>query len=149
MLPGGFGYTSRMDQFDRFFEQFKVHGKDLAEKIRELIHQGNVRRIIIRDEQGHTFLEIPLTIATIGVIAAPVLAAVGAIASLVAKFDIVVERAKPADADKPAESPITGRSAGPTEEQVNMAGTVPQREDKKGKTVDDLAGTGQHDTPGG
>jgi len=84
-----------MEKFDQLFEQFKVAGKDLAAKIQELIHEGNVRRIIVKDEQGHTFLEIPLTVATIGVVAAPVLAAVGAISALVAKFDIVVERAQP------------------------------------------------------
>jgi hypothetical protein len=82
-----------MGQFEQVFEQFKVAGKDLAEKIRELIHEGNVRRIIIKDEHGHTFLEIPLTVATIGVVAAPILAAVGAIATLVAKCEVVVERA--------------------------------------------------------
>jgi putative cell wall-binding protein len=81
-----------MDTFGQAFEQFKVHGKDLADKIRELIHEGNVRRIIIKDESGHTFMEIPLTIATIGVVAAPILAAVGAVAALVSKCDVVVER---------------------------------------------------------
>jgi hypothetical protein len=83
-----------MSQFDQVFEQFKVAGKDLGNKIHELIHEGNVRRIIIKDEHGHTFLEIPLTVATIGVIAAPVLAAVGAIATLVSKCEVVVERTK-------------------------------------------------------
>jgi hypothetical protein len=82
-----------MGPFEHAFEQFKVAGKDLADKIRELIHEGNVRRIIIKDEHGHTFMEIPLTVATIGVVAAPVLAAVGAIAALVAKCEVVVERA--------------------------------------------------------
>jgi hypothetical protein len=81
-----------MGQFEQAFEQFKVAGKDLAEKIRELIHEGNVRRIIIKDESGHTFMEIPVTLAAIGVVAAPVLAAVGAIAALVSKCDVVVER---------------------------------------------------------
>jgi Domain of unknown function (DUF4342) len=81
-----------MGQFEQAFEQFKVAGKDLADKIRELIHEGNVRRIIIKDEHGHTFMEIPLTVATIGVVAAPVLAAVGAVAALVAKCEVVVER---------------------------------------------------------
>jgi hypothetical protein len=85
-----------MDEFGKIYEKFKVAGKDLADQIRKLIHEGNVRRIIVRDEHGHTFMEIPLTVATIGVIAAPVLAAVGAIASLVAKFEIVVERSTPA-----------------------------------------------------
>ncbi len=87
-----------MDKFGEFYEKFKVQGRELADKIRELIHEGNVRRIIIKDEHGHTFMEIPLTVATIGVIAAPVLAAVGAIATLVAHFEVVVERAASAGA---------------------------------------------------
>lgn len=82
-----------MVQFEHVFEQFKVAGHELADKVKELIHEGNVRRIIIKDEHGHTFLEIPLTVATIGVVAAPVLAAVGAIAAIVSKCEVVVERA--------------------------------------------------------
>lgn len=81
-----------MGQFEQVFEQFKVAGKDLADKVRELIHEGNVRRIIIKNEQGHTFMEIPLTVATIGVVAAPILAAVAAIAAIVSKCEVVVER---------------------------------------------------------
>ena len=85
-----------MDKFGQLFEQFKVAGNELADKIQELIHEGNVRRIIIKDEQGHTFMEIPLTVATVGIVLAPVLAAVGAIAAIVGKFTVVVERAAPA-----------------------------------------------------
>ena len=81
-----------MESFGKLFEQFKVAGNELADKVRDLIREGNVRRIIIRDEQGHTFMEIPLTVATVGIVLAPILAAVGAIATLVAKFDVVVER---------------------------------------------------------
>src|ERR1043165_9217065 len=88
-------YTSHMDKLDQFFEQFKVHANELKDKVRDLIKEGNVRRIIIRDEHGHTFMEIPLTVATVGVVLAPILAAVGAIATLVAHFQIVVERATP------------------------------------------------------
>ncbi|HMD50684.1 MAG TPA: DUF4342 domain-containing protein [Bryobacteraceae bacterium] len=86
-----------------FYEEFKIVGKDLVEKIKELVHEGNVRRIILKDEKGHTFLEIPLTIAAVGAIAAPVLAALGAIAALVAKFTLVVERTgePPADSTPP------------------------------------------------
>jgi hypothetical protein len=87
-----------MDSFDKVFEQFKVASKDLADKIRDLIHEGNVRRIIIKDEHGHTFMEIPLTIATVGVILAPILAAVGAVAAMVTKFHVYVERTVPPDA---------------------------------------------------
>lgn len=90
-----------MDAFEKVFEQFKVAGKDLADKIRDLIHEGNVRRIIIKDEHGHTFMEIPLTVATVGVILAPILAAVGAIAALVAHFHVYVERTTPPDVPPP------------------------------------------------
>jgi len=97
-----------MDNFDRIFEQFKVAGQDLANKVSELIHEGNVRRIIIKDERGHTFMEIPLTVAAIGVIFAPVLAAVGAIATAVSHFTVVVERQ--ASAESTAASSATGEA---------------------------------------
>lgn len=84
-----------MDKLDQIYEQFKVHSQDLVNKVKELIHEGNVRRIIIKDERGHTFMEIPLTVAALGVVVAPVLAAVGAIATVVSKFDVVVERTGP------------------------------------------------------
>lgn len=79
-----------------FYEEFKVVGKDLVEKISQLIHEGNVRRIIIKDEKGNTFLEIPLTVATVGVIVVPLLAGLGAIAALIANFTIVVEKTQDA-----------------------------------------------------
>ena len=81
-----------MSDFNVIYEEFKVQSKDLVEKIKDLIHEGNIRRIIVKNQNGHTFLEIPLTFATIGVIAAPVLAAVGAIAALVSDLSIVVEK---------------------------------------------------------
>ncbi|MCF8262714.1 MAG: DUF4342 domain-containing protein [Melioribacteraceae bacterium] len=70
--------------------EFNVKGKELLGKIEELIHQGNIRRIIIKDGAGKTFMEIPLTIGVIGTAAAPVFVAVGAIAGLVANFRIEV-----------------------------------------------------------
>lgn len=75
-----------------FYEEFKVRGQDLLDKIKSLVHEGNVRRIILKDEKGHTYLEIPLSIAAVGVLAAPLLAGLGAIAALVANFNLVVER---------------------------------------------------------
>ena len=74
------------------YEEFKVHSRELVDKVKDLIHEGSVRRIIIKDQKGHTFIEIPLTIAAIGVVAAPVVAAVGAVAALVSNFTVVVER---------------------------------------------------------
>jgi hypothetical protein len=81
--------------FQDFIEEIQVLGRDLVEKVKALIHEGNVQRIIIKDEQGHTFVEIPVTVAAVGAVLAPVLAAVGAISALVAKFTIVVERSEP------------------------------------------------------
>jgi hypothetical protein len=78
---------------ENLYEEFKVQGRELVEKVRHLIHEGNVQRVIIRDDRGHTFVEIPVTVAAVGVIVAPVLAAVGAIAAMAAHFTIVVERA--------------------------------------------------------
>jgi len=78
-------------------EEFKLNGGEIINKIKELIHEGNIRRIILKDETGKTFLEIPLTVGLVGAAFAPVLAAIGAIAALVSKMTIVVEKV-----DKPS-----------------------------------------------
>jgi len=84
-----------MSNIDQVFEQIKVAGKDLVDKVGELIHEGNVRRLIIKDEHGHTLVEVPVTVATIGVIIAPILAVAGALAAVVGVCTIVVERNSP------------------------------------------------------
>jgi len=94
-----------MDTLHVTLEEFKVLGKELVDKVQELIHAGNIRRIIIRDDHGHTFMEIPLTVAAIGAVVAPVLAAVGAIAAHLAHFTIVVERVQPEPAAEPPAPP--------------------------------------------
>jgi hypothetical protein len=73
-------------------EEFTVNGEELLAKVKSLINEGNIRRIIIKDESGKVLVELPLTIGVVGAILAPVLAAVGAIAALVTKCTIVVER---------------------------------------------------------
>jgi hypothetical protein len=140
-----------MDTVGKMFEEFKVQAGDLVEKVRQLIHEGNVRRIIIKDQTGATFLEIPLTVATLGVILAPVLAAVGAVATALSDFKVVVERAKPAaaGAGHGAAPGAQGSGIGATEDQVDMKDTVGQRIDKRGTKLEDLAGTGEQDSPGG
>ncbi len=75
-------------------EEFKVSGEGLLAKFKELIRQGNIRRIIIKGEDGKTLVELPLTIGIVGAALAPVLAAVGAIAALVTNCTIVVEKKK-------------------------------------------------------
>jgi hypothetical protein len=84
-----------------FVEEVQVLGRDLVDRVKALIHEGNVQRIIIKDVNGNTFVEIPVSVAAIGVILAPVLAAVGAMSALVAKFTIVVERTEPKNSDRP------------------------------------------------
>jgi len=73
-------------------EEFTVNGEELVTKVKSLINEGNIRRIIIKDVEGKTLVEFPLTIGVIGAVLAPILAAVGAIAALVTKCTIVVER---------------------------------------------------------
>ncbi len=73
-------------------EEFTVNGEELLAKVKSLINEGNIRRIVIKDMDGKTLVEFPVTIGVIGAVFAPVLAAVGAIAALVTKCTIVVER---------------------------------------------------------
>lgn len=73
-------------------EEFKVNGEDLLRKVKELINEGNVRRIIIKNKEGKQLIELPLTVGVVGAVLAPVLAAVGAIAALVTECTILVER---------------------------------------------------------
>ena len=71
-------------------EEFKVAGEEVLAKLKELLREGNARRILIKDESGETILEIPVTIGVAGVLVAPVLAAVGGLAALLTHCTIVV-----------------------------------------------------------
>jgi hypothetical protein len=71
---------------------FSVKGEDLLRKVKEIIHEGNVNRVIIKNEEGKTYLEIPVTIGVIGTVLMPVFAAIGALAALAANFRIEVIR---------------------------------------------------------
>ena len=73
-------------------EEFKVEGEKLIAKIKELIHEGNIRKIIIKDKEGKTVMEIPMTFGIVGVLLAPQLAAIGAVAALLTEATIVVEK---------------------------------------------------------
>ena len=73
-------------------ETFQVKGEHLISKVKELLKQGNIRRIIIKDKDGKTLIELPLTIGVLGVVLAPTLAAIGAIAALVTECSITVVR---------------------------------------------------------
>ena len=73
-------------------EEFKVEGEKLIAKIKELIHEGNIRKIIIKDKEGKTVMEIPMTFGIVGALLAPQLAAIGAVAALLTEATIVVEK---------------------------------------------------------
>jgi len=73
-------------------EEFRVEGEKVVAKIKELLHEGNIHRIILKDKDGRILIEIPLTIGVVGAILLPVWAAIGAIAALAAELTIVVEK---------------------------------------------------------
>jgi hypothetical protein len=73
-------------------ESFKVNGEGLLKKVKELIKEGNVRRITVKDKSGKDLVTFPLTFGVVGTVIAPVLAAVGAIAALIGECTISVER---------------------------------------------------------
>lgn len=73
-------------------EEFRLSGGEIINKIKELIHKGNIRRIILKNEEGKVFMEIPLTIGLVGAALVPIWAAIGAIAAIVSKLTIIVEK---------------------------------------------------------
>ena len=97
---------SELDEGDRFcrncgsslqptlVEEFSVAADDLVAKVKELIHEGNVRRIVVKDEAGKTLIEIPVTIGVVGALLAPWLAALGAIAAFATNCTIIVVRSE-------------------------------------------------------
>ncbi len=73
-------------------EEFKVSGEDIVKKIKQIIEEGNARKVIIKNEKGESVMEFSLTIGAIGTLIAPILAAVGAMAALLTSCTIVVEK---------------------------------------------------------
>lgn len=92
--------ASKMSEQHFRFEEFQFSGDALLAKIKELLHQGNIRRIVIKNEEGRTLIDIPLAAGVVGALLAPQLAAIGAIAALVLHGTIVIEKS---DATAPAE----------------------------------------------
>ena len=77
---------------NKTFESFKVEGENLVKKIKELIEEGNIRKITIHDKDGKELMSFPLTIGVVGAVFLPILAAVGALAALISECSITVER---------------------------------------------------------
>ncbi len=80
-------------------EEVQFSGDKLIAKIKELLHEGNIRRLVIKNEEGKTLIDLPLTVGVVGSLLAPQLAAVGAIAALVSHGTIVVEKVEEAEVD--------------------------------------------------
>lgn len=72
-------------------EEFRISGEQLLKKVKELVHEGNIRRVIVKQDD-RTILEIPLTLGVAGILLAPTLAALGAVAALVTECTIIVEK---------------------------------------------------------
>jgi hypothetical protein len=85
------------------YEEFRVEGEQLVAEIKKIIHEGNARRVIVKNEQGSPLLEIPLTFGVVGAVLLPVWVALGAIAALAANFTIVVEKTE----TTPPTTPLT------------------------------------------
>jgi Flp pilus assembly pilin Flp len=87
-------------------QEFTLDGDEVVAKVKELIHEGNIRRLTIKNEDGRTMLEVPLTLGLIGAALLPVLAAIGAAAALATRCTIVVER-DPKEGDPPPPSELS------------------------------------------
>lgn len=81
-----------MDDMKTTVEQETVDGHDLLARIKALVHEGNIRRIIIKNEEGQSLIEIPLTVGVVGALLLPVWAAIGAIAAVAARLTVEVEK---------------------------------------------------------
>ncbi|MCE1229326.1 MAG: DUF4342 domain-containing protein [Firmicutes bacterium] len=73
-------------------EEFKLDGGEVLDKFKELAREGSIRRVILKNEEGRTLMEIPLMVGLVGVALLPVLAAVGAVAAVATRMTLVVER---------------------------------------------------------
>lgn len=73
-------------------EEFRLSGGEVLDKVKALLHEGNIRRLVLKNEEGRVLLEIPLTVGLVGVALLPILAAVGAVAAVVARLTLLVEK---------------------------------------------------------
>ncbi len=76
-------------------EEFQVEGEKVVAKIKELLHEGNIRKVIIKNKEGKILMELPVTLGVVGVLIAPQLAAIGAVAALLSEATILVEKVEP------------------------------------------------------
>jgi len=84
--------TENGSRSDDQWEEYRVQGEELLAKVKELVHEGNIRRVIIENDEGKTLIEIPLTLGVVGALLLPMAVAIGAIAAVVTDCTIRVER---------------------------------------------------------
>ena len=113
--PGAAAGTERTAR-----EEFRVSGEAVVAKVKELVREGNVRRIIIKNDDGRVLLEIPLTIGVIGTVLLPVWAALGAMAALVANLTLAVERVEPREPAAPVDATAAAHPA-PTHQEEDRS----------------------------
>lgn len=93
-MPEKKGGKKMSNQKSERTEEFKVSGEDIMKKIKELIKEGNIRKITVKGKEGKTIAEFPLTLGVVGTVFLPILAAIGTIVALVSECTISVEREK-------------------------------------------------------
>ena len=86
-------------------EEFKVSGDAVIAKIKEILHEGNVRRITLKNEEGKVLIEIPLLLGVVGTLLLPVWAAIGAIAALAANLIIIIEKVEMSEGESASAEP--------------------------------------------
>jgi hypothetical protein len=105
-------------------QEFSVSGEELIAKFKELVHEGNIRRVTIKNDEGRTLIEIPLTLGVVGAALLPVFAAIGAVAALATRCTIVVERTDdaPANGGRSESEPAAGAKS-----ESEPAGDITER----------------------
>ena len=93
-----------------YWETLNEKGNELLEKLKELLHEGNVRHVVIK-QRGRTVAEFPITVGVVGAVFAPTLAAVGAVVAVLTDCTLEVERTEPVE-DKPRDQPAADRAVG-------------------------------------
>ncbi len=86
--------SSKVNNSTDNVEQFKIYGSELLTKVKELVKEGNIQKIIVKDEKGKVVVEFPMTFAVVGAALSPILAAIGALAALMTKCTLEVQRKK-------------------------------------------------------
>ncbi len=103
--PNANNFEQRVYNTSAFEEQIQVAGEQLLARVKDLVHEGNIRRIIIKQD-GHTYMELPLTFGVAGVVLAPTFAAIGVLGALLAHCTIEVVRSEPTATDTPPVSNV-------------------------------------------